>query len=376
MLITIQYLVIVSTANQKTSNDSTALTSSPIISGIPENTYFRWGQENASLSWEVFGGELWKLWKNDTQIRNGTVIDDKIEIKIENWQLEDWRLGAYNLTLQVSNENDNSIISTIWVQIIFGDEYANSDVFSDSPFYNNEDRAIGAPDGKFALIYDDYAPGALILDMGMGEEIIDGNGKDMTIVAQGGNYSVKVTNDLSTPFTYLEFNREGNNSFDLAEKELAIARYVCVEYFGGSSVELDAIVAIHYNQEDVAPPQIIEPSDFWIWSNQTTIALAWEVFDVTPWNYDIIVDEVVFEEGSWNGSKITFTLNLAGNNSEVNTTLILYDLFGNNAKDTVIIEIRPVTTSSETKTTPYYILSLFMGFSVLLIMYRYNAREK
>ena len=368
LLIIFQSLIIVSTANQKISNDSATLTSSPVITPISTQTNLQWGQKNTLLIWEVDGGKLWTLWKNGTQIRNGTVLNNIIEIKIENWQLEDWQLGTYNLTLNILGDNDTSATSTLWVHIYFGDEYANSVL--DYAWIYNETNAIGAPDGEHASLFPAYGNGYLILDMGDGEEIIDGNGDDVTIVAQGGNYSVRMMSDLIPPYTYFSFSN-GSVSIDLAKKGLIMARYIYVEYYSGPYVELDAIVAIHYNQEDVTPPQITGPSDFQIWSNQTTVTLTWEASDATPWNYTVIVNETHVDEGPWNGSTINYTLNRTDESDKVNITLVLYDLFENHAEHMVTIEIRPITTTPVPASS---LLSLLVGFGILLIWKKYHSR--
>ncbi len=131
-----------------------------------------------------------------------------------------------------------------------------------------------------------------------------------------------------------------NTSFDLFTIGLEIACYIRVEYEIGDVVELDSIVAINYNtlESDNDPPFIDGPDDQWIWINQSTVTIQWNTDDITKWNYSIIVGTQTFESGPWVNSIITYTyiIIFVG---QIHIALILYDLFGNYAEDTVIIDI-------------------------------------
>ncbi|MHA2298477.1 MAG: hypothetical protein ACXADA_20800 [Candidatus Hodarchaeales archaeon] len=98
-----------------------------------------------------------------------------MEKGIKNWQLEDWRPGTYNLTLEVTNENGKSTWNTIWISIRvnLSDTFANSVIIEHSIWYIAGTKALDTPDGEHAIIYPDYIDGYLTLDMGANEEIID-----------------------------------------------------------------------------------------------------------------------------------------------------------------------------------------------------------
>jgi hypothetical protein len=127
------------------------------------------------LTWEVHACTSWRLWKNGTLIRDGIIKENLIEIGIENWQLEDWRPGTYNLTLEVTNEHDKSTWNTVWIDFILnlGDAYADAVVIEYSIWSIAGTKALDTPDGEHAIIYPDYIDGYLTLDMGANEEIID-----------------------------------------------------------------------------------------------------------------------------------------------------------------------------------------------------------
>ncbi len=130
-----------------------------------------------------------------------------------------------------------------------GDPYVNTVVTESSFWYFYGERAIGAPDNAYATIFFDYGNGYIILDMGKNEEIINGEGNDFKIIAQGGEYSISVGNNLSQMFKFLGLGT-GNKSFDISSSNLYLIRYISVEYRSGDDIELDAVVATNYNQPE------------------------------------------------------------------------------------------------------------------------------
>ncbi len=89
----------------------------------------------------------------------------------------------------------------------------------------------------------------LICDMGSGNEIVDGAGKDFQVIAASGIYSVAVSN---TPFndTFVSLGSGmAAKSFDLASTGLAFARYVRIS----GSTAIDAIESINYFADRVDP---------------------------------------------------------------------------------------------------------------------------
>ncbi|MDX1699929.1 MAG: T9SS type A sorting domain-containing protein, partial [Melioribacteraceae bacterium] len=89
----------------------------------------------------------------------------------------------------------------------------------------------------------------IILDMGSGQEIVDGEESDFRIYAEG-SYNVAVSN---TPFedTFIPIGAtvSGNNDFELSSTGLTSARYVRINT--GSSVLIDAIRALNVFADEV-----------------------------------------------------------------------------------------------------------------------------
>jgi len=348
--------------------------SPPNISRVPQEVEIQWGMENISLIWEIYGGENWTIWRNDTILKNGMMCGNLIELKIENWQIEGWKIGVYNLTLKITDSIGSSSCKTTWVKIWanLGDRYVNTVVTESSLWYSSGERAIGAPNNKFAIIFFDYGNGYITLDMGKNEEIFNGEGDDFKIIAQGGEYSILVSNNLSQMFRFLGLGT-GNKSFDISSIDLSIVRYIRIEYRSGDDIELDGVVATNYNQpeSDTIAPVIIGIQDFWVWENQTLVTLHWQVSDTTPWNYSISVNGEVVEKNPWNGSDVTYIISpsVIG---VINVTIILCDVFGNRAEDFISIEIRMIVKENNfptQKNTHYSTTFLLLGL-IIFIFYK------
>ncbi|MFW9996982.1 MAG: aryl-sulfate sulfotransferase [Candidatus Odinarchaeota archaeon] len=319
----------------------------PVIVSTPLETVFTLQKDDPVLSWEVHGSTSWTLWKNGKLIRNGDVKSKLIEVQIVDWQLEDWRPGEHNLTLEVTNDSGKLASSTTWIEIKmdYGDAFANTLLAEDSIWFLAGENTIGPPDGQFTTIFPDYMDGFVTLDMGANEEIIDGNGDDFSVIAGGGEYMVWVGDDLDQYFEMLGTGT-GNQSFDLLDRNLVKIRYVRIEYHNGMNVLLDAVVASNYNkfEKDTWKPEVTGPGSFWVWNNQSSVTITWLAFDDTPWSYSILVNGEVVKSSPWYGNDITFILPLPAS-GEVNVTLIIYDAFDNQTEDMVTIEVRPTRTT-------------------------------
>ncbi len=338
-------LVLYDYANQ-TSSDSFWITiippSPPIISEYPVQTDFQYGVDIISLSWEVHGGINYTLFVDGLKSYEGLVISNIILIEESNWNLAIWRPGEHNLTLHVSDILGKTTTGqlSIFIWLNLGDPFVDTYLPNVSDLYYSGENVIGAPDGEYTSLVLGYTNGYITLDMGFQEEIVDKAGKDFTVVAGSGTYSVWISNDPLIPFIFLD-SGSGTQGFDLDTSTFDQVRYLRIEYVSGVIVELDAIVALHYNEPewDDEPPIIESPGDFWIWDDQVEVSVRWNVSDQLPNNYSIFVNDELFFSSDWNGTDITCTIPISGL-SELNITLIVFDLMSLKAEDTIRIEIR------------------------------------
>jgi len=330
-----------------------------------------WNRESVSLKWSTSLSTDFALWKNGSVFEIGTVQNNSVVIPID-WSSLEWRPGAYNLTIMVSNEEAKYTILQTWftIYIDLGDPYADELIPSKSEWCINGDAAVGEPDDLTAILFQEYGYGYVTLDMGLNEEIMDGEGDDLKIWATGGNYSVWISVSLESQFENIGFG-SGTSTFDLANSHISEARYVRVMCITSEDVFLDAVEYLHFEEMvvDFDSPDIIGPNDMVVYDNTSSINIVWNVYDLTPWNYTIKVDNLTIESGSWNGEDIeySFSITALGNHS---ITLTLCDVFGNKASDIVIIQVLEVNTISDLTTlTIAGIIIVSSGAAIIAILW-------
>ncbi len=345
----------------------------PIIAATPTPTIIEWGTENTVFEWEVHGASEWEIWKNDNLFAEGIVSAVIISIAVDEWITPEWAPGEYNLTLFVNDVEENTDIAVTIINIVLdmGDPYADELISSRSIWYSDGENAIGSPDGNTTTIFTEYGNGYVTLDMGEGEEIINGAGNDFQVIAAGGSYAVRVANALNVPLHQLGiFN--GNASIDLEGMFLDTVRYVRIDYFEGNFIELDAIIANYYNipTRIADPPFIVGPDDFTLQLN-TEIIINWTGFDIAPWNYEIRVNDTSMQSGLWNGSDIhySFISNSIGNYS---VTLRLTDIFMQQSSDTVVVTV----IGSPTSISDILVIAIPSVILVVITIIYVNRRRK
>ncbi|MFW9806889.1 MAG: aryl-sulfate sulfotransferase, partial [Candidatus Thorarchaeota archaeon] len=336
-------LVAFDLATQWTSSMTNLTVDPPILPFIllaPENQIIAWGTSGVTLEWETYNAETWSLWRNGTLIGSGDASLGDIVFSITDWYDEGWLAGTYNMTLSVVR-GEFSSSDSFWLEISSdpGDQYADAVVVERSESYLYGNNSLGPPDGRVAIIFVDYQSGYLTLDMGINEEVVDGLGDDIMVYADGGEYLVSVSDSLFDFFTYIG-SGIGNQGFDLEPSGITQARFVRITYSVGEDTQLDAVEALHYNVPpiDSAPPYLVAHN------NETRIEIGestlitWFAYDETPWSYEIYVDSQLEVTEFWNGSNINYlfeppTVGLW------NVTVIAYDIFGNSANSTTLVNV-------------------------------------
>jgi hypothetical protein len=312
--------------------------SPPVIIAGPVSRVVEWGEENLEVNWEIRGGTNWILWRNGTEFLSGEVTSNFIETEIVDWLTEAWFIGRYNLTLQVSDENGTTA-STVWLRVILdpGDEYADAFLPLRSFHYLDGENALGAPDGQYASLFMDYGNGAITLDMGELEEIIDGAGDDFIIHAVG-NYTVSAANDIDQLMRFISYGNS-TQSFDLNNVGLAAARYVEVVYLRGDTVLLDAVEALNciVTEGDSNPPFVEGPEDISGYQGEI-ISLVWQAQDVSPFMMRVYTNDTLAGSYAWSISQMIYDF-ITDDVGMWNVTAEFWDLFGNTASDSVMVEI-------------------------------------
>ncbi|MGY5863445.1 MAG: aryl-sulfate sulfotransferase [Candidatus Thorarchaeota archaeon] len=346
--------------------------SPPAIVTWPQDMTLTWGSAGNAFNWEVHGGSSWKVLRNGSEIYQGLIAGTDVSVEIDNWQVEGWRLGTYNVTFVASDDISSSMV-TSWITVLYnpGDPYADSVVESRSDWILFGDNALDAPDNEFAVVYLDYSNGILTLDMGMGEEILDGTDVDFKVVATGGTYRASVAPDLEHAFTSLGYGT-GNTTFDLSGTGLSSVRYIQLEYFTGDSIEVDAIVAYNFELQstDTGAPVIEGPPDTEVFQGVSPAVLEWTAEDATPWSYSILVNGIEEFTDPWSGEEIVFSFNPESVGTW-NVTIVVEDLFGNSAYDTVIV----TANSSSSLLGIVALVSVPAIVLVILVVYYLKKRK-
>ena len=243
-------------------------------------------------------------------------------------------------TISVNGNSDFTNENDLELNIFPADNYADEIITEMSFFYSDGENALGAPDGEYARIFEMYSAGLMFFDLGRYEICVDDTGDDLRVHINNGTYIIKIGNDLSSPFTTLGQSNT-TKEFDIDSVGFTEVRYVQIQYFSDGFVELDAIEVINLYTviTDNNDPVIDGPEDFWIFDNETELSFVWTVSDATKWNYSILVNSVEIETEEWYETSIEFDWNdISPQNLTV--TLLLFDYFGNQAVDIVLIEIR------------------------------------
>ncbi len=264
-------------------------------------------------------------------------------------------------TISVNGNSIFKIENDLELNIFPADNYADEIITEMSWFYDDGENALGAPDGEYASIVKAYTNGFMYFDLGRYEICVDDIGDDLRVHINNGTYIIKIGNDLSSPFTTLGQSNT-TMEFDIDSVGFIEVRYVMILSVFNITLELDAIEVINLYTviTDTDDPVIDGPEDFWIYDNETELSFVWSVSDATKWNYSILVNSVEIETEEWYETSIEFDWNdISPQNLTV--TLILFDYFGNQAVDTVLIEIR----ATPEKSSFFLVLIPFVPFYII-----------
>ena len=102
--------------------------------------------------------------------------------------------------------------------------------------------------------------------------------------------------------------------------------------------------------DDTIAPTIDHPDDMAFDWGELGHSVIWHPYDLNPDRYELYLEMVLVESGDWNGSAITLSLDGLGYYL-YEFTIVVYDIAGNNASDTVIVNIFPHTATLPTTTS-------------------------
>ncbi len=103
---------------------------------------------------------------------------------------------------------------------------------------------------------------------------------------------------------------------------------------------------------DTTLPTIDSPSDLEYIEGDSDHSISWTPGDAHPVSYVVYLDGVPVKSGAWNSSSEVITISVDGLSlGTYNYTIVVTDIGGNTASDTVIVTVAEVSTTSTTTTT-------------------------
>jgi hypothetical protein len=248
-------------------------------------------------------------------LRNGSILfsgawnstDETITVSLDGLEV-----GVYNYTIIVTDSGGNTATDTVIVTVIDDLTVPTIDHPENQTIYEGStgNTIIWTPDDAYPSHY-------VIFQDGIEIDSDDWDGGNITL------------------------------SLDDLDLELGEYNFTIVVYdIGGNSVTDTVWVTVL----DGTPPEIDSPADVEYEEGETGNSITWTPTDSHPASYTIYKDGVIHQSGDWNGSAITISVDglSAGN---YNYTLVVTDIGGNTATDTVMVTVTAPSTTTPTTTT-------------------------
>jgi len=134
--------------------------------------------------------------------------------------------------------------------------------------------------------------------------------------------------------------------------EVGIHNYTIVVFDDSYNSNSDTVMVTVYISTDVEDPILTHPPDIEYEITTTGHFISWSAYDLNPQLYMIYQDEILMNYGIWDSPTDTFVIFVDGLHVGIyNYTIIVYDVAGNSAHDTVFVTVTTSTPSSSTNTT-------------------------
>jgi parallel beta-helix repeat protein len=146
------------------------------------------------------------------------------------------------------------------------------------------------------------------------------------------------------------------------------------DYFGNGSYTVPGSagnIDRHPYILDLAPPKIDNPPDIEYRTGTIGHSITWHPLDQTPESFEIFRNGPLIESGGWNGSDISIDID-GWNVGEYHITLVVYDVEGRYAMDTVTVIVIPFI---DPFILGFVVLSL-AGLVVLVVAYKKKRLPK
>ena len=128
---------------------------------------------------------------------------------------------------------------------------------------------------------------------------------------------------------------------------------------------------------DTDPPGVNDYDDFTVTVGEE-FSIEWYPYDDNPWKYEIYRNDVLFRTNDWSVSAASIEVHeFEDTAGTYNYTIIVYDLSGNTATDTVIVTVVPaetttttstITTTTRTGSNAVVVLSIAIGGALIVMI--------
>ncbi|MFW9848222.1 MAG: hypothetical protein ACFFF4_03735 [Candidatus Thorarchaeota archaeon] len=260
--------------------------------------------------------------KTSTQFGEGVVgISPMIEVN------DDFHFG-YNFTFQIEG-----------FEYIVRSHYFKSDgVLSlwDLTGYDSE----GSLYGHVRIVRDNTPPTTTYPDDLVIESGSTGNTLTWSLYDNSSSYYMISLDDIS----YLNGTWDGGNynlTIPLDALELGVHRFNASFHDAGGNSTFDIVLV---EIIDTTSPIIDAPEDIVFQEGTDGHSIVWTPQDFNPVNYEIYQNDILVQEGEWDGGQISYNIDGLTMGS-YNYTIIVYDVRGFSATDSVLVDVTMSTST-------------------------------
>ena len=213
--------------------------------------------------------------------------------------------------------------------------------------------------------------------------LISGPDDLFTEVGSVGNY-INWTLQDDNPANYTIYRNDVELTFDtwIIDEIISVNvdylisgvyNYTIVVFDTYGNKALDTVILTVYLSLDSDPPLITGPDDFTVESGTVGNFINWTVMDDNPDLYEIYRNDYLLDSDAWDSSEnISINIDYLADGIH-NYTIVVYDTFGNYAKDTVLVTVIAYFESSY----PFAILTiLVLGICIISTVTRRKRKKE
>ena len=282
----------------------------PIIDS-PENVSYAEGTKDNSITWTPDDAHPsnFVVYRNEIEVLSGAWNGSQIIVNVDGLEA-----GTYNYTIVVTDLGENIARDEVVVTVL--------------------DETSPMVDNPTDILYNESSTGNSIA-----WHASDLHPHEYTIYVSEISVRTGTWNSTSELFTIsVDGHETGTYNYTLE-----------VTDFAGNRATDEVMVTV---VDDTTSPSIDTPADIEYEESTTGHFIIWNPSDIHPVHYAIYFEGSLVKSGAWNSSSETITISVDGLDSGTyNYTLMVTDIGGNTAVDSVMVSVTVATTTSTLPTT-------------------------